>query len=42
LNLTLGQVVVTFLWVLMPGALMGGIGYGLGVAARRQCSASMA
>jgi hypothetical protein len=36
LNLTLGQVVVTFLWVLMPGALLSGIGYGLGVAARRQ------
>jgi hypothetical protein len=42
LNLTLGQVVVTFLWVLMPGALLSGIGYGLDVAARRQCSASMA
>ena len=42
LNLTLGQVVVTFLWVLMPGALLSGIGYGLDVAARRQTATTAA
>jgi hypothetical protein len=35
-NLAVGQIVVVVLWIMMPTAAFGGIGYGLGEAARRR------
>jgi hypothetical protein len=35
LNLTIGQVVVVFLWLMTPGVVPGSVGYALELAARR-------
>ena len=40
LSLTMSQVVVTVLWLMMPVAMISGIAYGLGDAARRQTAAA--
>jgi len=36
LNPTMGQIVVIFIWLLTPTAVMGALGYGLDEAARKQ------